>query len=145
MSLQIVNVFKEILKQNLKRIVNKHSGYIFAEKYFFLIHFRKKNVNVIVNDVKGLTTRYKRLVIFEVAHCATWQNPLKKCCFSKNISKTHLNVGVLFDKRSRSKYSCLTELQWTEIKYYPQVTQFWDNPRIIRGKTLTKLLIYDPR
>lgn len=103
LSLQIVNVFKEILKQNLKRIVNKHSGYIFAEKYFFLIHFRKKNVNVIVNDVKGLTTRYKRLVIFEVAHCATWQNPLKKCCFSKNISKTHLNVGVLFDKRSMIK------------------------------------------
>lgn len=111
LSLQIVNVFKEILKQNLKRTVNKHSGYTFAEKYFFLIHFRKKNVNVIVKDVKGLTTRYKRLVIFEVAHCATWQNPLKKCCFSKNISKTHLNVGVLFDKRSRSKYSCLTELQ----------------------------------
>lgn len=87
LSLQIVNVFKEILKQNLKRIVNKHSGYIFAEKYFFLIHFRKKNVNVIVKDVKGLTTRYKRLVIFEVAHCATWQKPAEKMLFFEEYIK----------------------------------------------------------
>lgn len=99
LSLQIVNVFKEILKQNLKRIVNKHSGYIFAEKYFFLIHFRKKNVNVIVKDVKGLTTRYKRLVIFEVAHCATWQKPAEKMLFFEEYIKNAFECwGTVWQK-----------------------------------------------
>lgn len=58
---------------------------------------------MLFNDVKGLTMRYKRLAIFDVTHCATWQNPLKKFCFSKNISRTHLNDGVLFDSGSKMK------------------------------------------
>lgn len=87
----------------MKCIVNVDSEYMF-KKYYFPIYFRKKNVNVPVNDVMGLTTTAD---VFSTSHIALLGKACwyKLFCFlQKLLLSMQLEFEVLFVKGSWSKY-----------------------------------------
>lgn len=78
------------LRRILKTKLETHNEWALRihvrRKLFFLIYFGNR-MWMLFNDVKSLTMRYKRLAIFDVTHCATWQNPLTKILFFKEYIK----------------------------------------------------------